>query len=131
MVKTGSDGQLKWKGKAIGKIKSWTLNVNKELIDDSCLGATDRTFVPGLRTVTGSCNVLYDPEDATATNMLNNIWQNGKNVNDLEFVFNRSSLEGRLRCPGYITDLSMSVNVGAAIACEISFTVSGDVEGKF
>ena len=131
MVKTGVDGQLKYKGKAIAKIRSWTLNINKELIDDSCLGANDRTFIPGLRTISGTANVLYDTEDDATGNLLNSIFSNSRNTQKVDFVFNRSSLEGRLECPAYITDMSMSVNVGAATACEISFTVSGEIEGRF
>lgn len=131
MVKTGVDGELRYNGKKVAKVRSWSLNVQRQAIDDSCLGSFDRTYVPGMRSATGSASILYDADDSATRQILNSVLKNSTDAQELDFIFDRKKVGGGFECQGFITNLSASVNIGAATACEITFQVSGKIEGSF
>ena len=131
MIRTGVDGELRYQGKKVAKVRAWSLNVNREVIDDSCIGETDRTYIPGMRNASGSATVLYDPDDQGTTAILNSIFSNSRNSKEIDFLLNRTKVDGGLKCAGFVTSVGTSVSVGAATACEVSFQVSGPVEGRF
>ena len=131
MVRTGVDGELRYQGKKIAKVRSWSINIQRQSIDDSCLGEIDRSFIPGMRSATGSASILYDPDDTPTTRILNSILRNSPDSYEVEFLFDKNKVDGGITCSGFITNMSTSVNVGAATACEISFQASGKIEGSF
>ena len=129
MVLTGADGQLKYQGQTVGKVRDWSLTVTKDALEDTCIGEYDRTYVPGLRGTTGSATVLYDPNNGVAAAFVNSIF--GNNANDsLDFVFNRHDNKS-FSCKGFVTNLGASVSVGAVQAVSVSFQVSGKPSGEF
>ncbi len=129
-VQTGADGQLKYNNRIIGRCRDWSLSVNKDAIEDTCLGTYDRTYVEGLRGATGSATVLYDPSDDSANAMLNSVFANEQGQPTMEVLLSRGSARS-FTCSGFLTSVSPSVSVGAATACSVSFQVSGKTSGGF
>ena len=129
-VQTGADGQLKYNNRVIGRCRDWSISVTKDALEDTCLGAYDRSYVEGLRGTTGSATVLYDPSDEDANAMLNSVLDNGQGESAMEFILSRGNSRAFI-CSGFITSISPSVSVGAATACSISFQVSGKPSGGF
>lgn len=129
MVLTGSDGQLRFNGQLIGKVREWSLSVAKETIEDTSLGDTDRTYVEGIRSTTGTATVMYDPGDATAALLLNSVFGNGSN-SELDFIFNKNANSSFL-CNGFITSINQSVSVGSIQAVNFNFQVNGKPQGEF
>ena len=129
-VLTGADGDMLYGTVRVGKVRNWSLSVNKDAIDDTCLGSYDRTFVHGLRNVTGSCSIFYDPSNQTARDLLNTIFENDSSTEDVSFVFNRHEGDA-FRCNVILTNVTSSVDVGAAQAVNVTFQVSGAIEGRF
>ncbi len=129
-VQTGADGQLKFNNRIIARCRDWSLSVSKDALEDTCLGAYDRSYVEGLRGTTGSATVLYDPSDDTANEMLNTVFTNEQDQPTMEFTLSRGSTRS-FTCTGFLTSVSPSVSVGAATACSISFQVSGKASGGF
>ena len=133
-VLTGADGQLKYNKKTVAKVRDWSLTVNKDALEDTCLGAYDRTYIEGLRGATGSASLLYDPSESTANDLLNSVFQTEGKTEELTFIMNRKGFSnggGTFICNGFITNISPSVSVGAAQAVSVSFQVSGPIEGNF
>ena len=129
-VQTGADGQLKYNNRVIGRCRDWSISITKDALEDTCLGAYDRSYIEGLRGTTGSATVLYDPSDETANEMLNSVLTNGQGESTMEFTLSRGANRA-FTCSGFITSISPSVSVGAATACSISFQVSGKPSGGF
>ena len=130
MVLTGADGQLKYQGATIGKVRDWSITVTKDALEDTCLGDYDRSYVQGLRGTTGSATILYDPGNVNANSLLNSIFSNAETVETLDFVFHRSDNKS-FSCVGFVTNASESVSVGSVQAVSISFQVSGKPTGVF
>jgi hypothetical protein len=130
MVLTGADGQLKYQGSVVGKVRDWSITVTKDALEDTCLGDYDRSYTQGLRSTTGSATVLYDPGNAQAVVFLNSILNNSNMEESVEFVFNRLDNQS-FKCKGFLTSVSPSVNVGEVQAVSVSFQVSGKPVGTF
>jgi hypothetical protein len=130
MVLTGADGQLKYQGAVVGKVRDWSITVTKDALEDTAIGDYDRTYTQGLRGTTGSATVLYDPSNVQASVFLNSIFANSENTETVDFVFNRLDNQS-FRCVGFVTSVSPSISVGSVQAVSISFQVSGKPTGAF
>jgi hypothetical protein len=130
MIRTGANGALKYRGSKVAKVRQWSVSINRAALDTSCVSETNSTYVPGIRSATGSATVLYDADDPSVTNLLNSILQDSSTASDIEFIFDEA--EGKqLRCSAFLTTVSPSVSVGEVQASSVSFQVSGAIEGGF
>lgn len=129
-VLTGSDGELRFNGSAVGKCREWSLSVSKDALEDTSIGSYDRTYVEGVRGTTGSATVLYDPANSTATSLLNSIFTNNQAIDSVDFVLRRQD-GTKLSCSAFVTSISPSVAVGAVQAVSVSFQVTGKPVGNF
>lgn len=130
-VKTGSNGQLRWRGATVARVRSWSLNVNKDALETTQLGAFDRTYVSGLRGVTGSAEIMYDPSESSAVNLFNDLLSNASEpLSNVEFVLDSGS-SSQISASAVLTSVSSSVQVGAVTACTVNFQISGTLSGGF
>ena len=133
-VLTGADGQLFYGGTVIAKIRDFSITINKEALEDTCLASYDRTYVEGLRGSTASATLLYDPSNFTANDLLNSVLKTEGKEEELTFKLNRKNAPnggGSFIVNGFISSLSPSVSVGAVQAVSITFQISGKPEGGF
>jgi hypothetical protein len=130
MVLTGADGQLRYQGAVVGKVRDWSITVTKDALEDTCVGDYDRTYIQGLRGTTGSATVLYDPSNVNAVSFLNSIFENVETTQTVDFVFYKADNKS-FSCAGFVTNISPSVSVGAVQAVSVSFQVSGKPVGVF
>ena len=128
-VLTGAQGALKYEGRTVGKCRSWSLNINRDALEDTCIGSNDRSYIKGLRGATGSATVLYDPADSDGNALLNSIFDNDAS-DAVEFVFNDPA-GGRFSCSAILTTVNPSVSVGDVQAVSLSFQVSGPIDGRY
>lgn len=128
-VLTGSDGQLRFNGTAVGKCREWSLSVSKDALEDTSIGSYDKTYVEGLRGTTGSATILYDPSNRTAAALLNSIFNNDQPNSSIDFVLRRQDGTS-IDCDAFVTSISPSVSVGAVQAVSVSFQVNGKPNGN-
>jgi hypothetical protein len=130
-VLTGKNGALRWNGATVGKVRSWSLSVNKDALETTNLGVNDRTYVTGLRGSTGTADLMYDPTESQATSLLNSIFSDDAAANNsVSFVLDTAGGKN-LSCTAFITAVSPSVSVGEIQVCSVSFQVTGSVTGGF
>ena len=130
-VLTGSDGQLLYGAQSFAKCRDWSISINRDSLEDTCLGDYDRTYVQGLRGTTGSATVLYDPANSMANDFLNSILVDDSST-QLTFRLNRRGLGdggGSFAVTGFLTNVSPSVSGGDVQAVSVSFQVTGKPEG--
>lgn len=60
----GSEGTVKVGGSVLGEIRSFSLEISGEVIEDTSMGDTFRSFKPGLRVFTASVECFFDETDA-------------------------------------------------------------------
>lgn len=130
-VLTGKNGSLRWNGATVGRVRSWSVSVNKDPLETTNLGVNDRTYVPGLRGSTGTADLMYDPTESQAVSLLNSIFGDDSTANNsVSFVLDTAAGKN-LSCTAFITSISPSVSVGEIQVCSVSFQVTGPVSGGF
>lgn len=65
----GSDGSVKLVTSGgsvaqVGELLNWTVTMTTDAVENTSMGDTNRTFVKGLSTGTGSMSLYLDPDDA-------------------------------------------------------------------
>jgi len=130
-VLTGKNGALRWNGATVGKVRSWSLSVNRDALETTSLGTHDRTYTTGMRGSTGSAELMYDPDEAGAVALLNSIFSNdASGAQSVEFILDSAGSK-TFSCSAFVTGASPSVTVGDIQTCSISFQVSGQLSGGF
>ena len=56
---SGVNGQLFIDGQRAAQVVNWTIQSNLGMLDATTLEDTDRVSVPGIRSMTGSCQLFY------------------------------------------------------------------------
>lgn len=64
---SGQDGRLIVDDSTVAKVRSWSFTANQAVLETSSLEDTDRTLIPGIRSVTGSCSLYYYQATAGGT----------------------------------------------------------------
>jgi len=59
----GKDGVVKIGSNTIGEIRSYSIEQSMDVIEDSTMGDTDRTYTSGLKSFSGSMDVFFDDTD--------------------------------------------------------------------
>ena len=138
MILTGADGLLKYGNGTCVKVRNWSLSINRDAIDVTCLNTYDREYIAGLRSATGSATLYYDPTQTQDRALLNSIFQDNSDCTGttcLEtvsfFLNNCQKSPGNFEAEALITSVSPAVEVGAATAVQVSFQISGPIDGEF
>ena len=141
---SGQDGRLIIDGTTAAKVRSWSFTVNQAVLETVSLEDTDRTLIPGIRSVTGSCSLYYYQATAgettdTGTLLSNLITANSgsggeqgggtKSTVKFELKVLDGNNDRSITFYAYITSLSMTNSVGEVLSADVSFEVNGAVTG--
>lgn len=130
-VRTGSNGQLRWRGTVVARVRSWSANIAKDSLETTEIGEFDRTYVSGLRGTTGSADIMYDPSEGGATALFNDILNNSSEpLSNVELVLD-SAGGNQLSGSAVLTSVSAEVSVGSVTSCSVGFQISGPLTGGF
>jgi len=151
---SGQDGKLIVNDVTIAKVRSWSFTANQAVLETSSLADTDRTLIPGMRSVTGSCSIYYyrvknDATDQTTdvgdllgkvltrnnslTNFDNGGEQGGGTKSTVKFQLKiteggpGTTDDTAIDFHAYITSLSMTSSVGEVMSADVSFEANGAV----
>ena len=114
----GSDGVVKAGSNAIGEIKNFTVEESADVLEDTSMGDTAKTYKSSLTSFTASVEGLFDDTDTAQTAMTIG--------SELTFTFlpeGDSSGDYSLSGSGIITGISRSQAHDGLV--EISFSVQG------
>jgi len=127
--------------KPLAKVRSWSFTLNTAVLETVSLGDFDRTIIPGMSSVTGSCSIYYyaqstaDFRNANDNGMLSAkiigtmLPRNGNTPQPLE----RPKVKFRLQVDSkhyidlnaVITSFTMTNSVGEIMAADINFEGDG------
>tara|TARA_E500000305_G_scaffold64004_1_gene51000 strand:+ start:2946 stop:3407 length:462 start_codon:yes stop_codon:yes gene_type:complete len=145
---SGQDGQLYVNDNKVAKVRSWSLTVNQAILETVSLEDTDRTLLPGLRSVSGGCSLYYYQETAGngtptggITTLLSNMITANSGSGGEQGGGTNSTVKFKLKVDdgttngryaefyAYLTSLSMTSATGEVLAADVSFEVHGAVTG--
>ena len=125
----------------IAKVRSWSFTLNTAVLETVSLGDFDRTIIPGISSVTGSCSIYYYAQSTTDFRNANDngllsakmigtmLPRNGNTPQPLE----RPKVKFRLQVDSkhyidlnaVITSFSMTNSVGEIMSAEVNFEGDG------
>lgn len=113
---------------AITSTRSWSLTVNKELLEVTDHGDTSRAYVGGLISGEGTVEVLYTASSADETNdFISDIFTTEDSGNATFELFLDTSGTKKLSFAGIITSAEYSATVGELEVITCNFTVNGAI----
>lgn len=129
-VRSGVNGSLYYNGSRVGRCRKVDLNVERATLRTTKQGDWDETYRNGLRDTSVTGELLYDPEDTVAINLINSIWNDSSATIPCTFQwddqYNRSHTANVL-----LTRVGISMAYGDAHVVDIAFRVSGKPTGAF
>jgi hypothetical protein len=142
-VYTGRDGSLIIRTAAgddtLAKVQNWSIDAQVEMLETTSLAENSRTYVPGLKSYSGSCTLLYY-QDAVNTRasvrLLDRIIRTGGvQPTDtltlvLRFFDNTTNANRDIEFTCYINSAQLGASVGEISTAQISFTVNGDITSQ-
>ena len=137
-------------GDELAKVTNFTFNQSNAVIETTALGDTDRTVIPGVRSLTGSCRLFYygynegSNQKNDCARLLSRIQQNskyekfedkpdmGQTNKSKEVVFRLQAMAGNgsskakyLDILAVITSVNMSVGTGEVMVADVTFEANG------
>lgn len=113
----GSEGTVKVGANAIAEIRSYSLEQTADVLEDTSMGDTARTYLPSLTTFTGSIDVLWDETDTTGQGALTigasvtlNLYPEGSTTGDTYYT-GTAIVTGRNITASYDGLVEMSISV--------------------
>ena len=128
---------------AATQVQSWSFIWTQDLLPIDRLRSTDRSFHPGMKSLTGNCKIFYyrddnaglDKGDESAAWILEKIFKtsgSGSSINsgdspELEFQlgFKEGGAEQFIRFQAYITSYTLGASSGEVSSADISFQMNG------
>ncbi len=136
-VRTAASAQLGFSAAGTGtyttiaKVRDITLDINRDALETTGIGETDRTYAYGIRGTSGSGTLLYDSADTGTTAIINQILAETEALSTIQLTLDTNSAAGTITGSVLITATGASVSVGDLITVPISFTMSGKPVGNF
>jgi predicted secreted protein len=107
---------------AIAEVRSWTVEHTKEVIENTAMGDTSRTYLNGLLDFTGSMEVIYDTGHTAATKAFS-----PESNDDLFVDFITSTASGSQKFSGQVivTSVSRTASYDDLITATVNFQGTG------
>jgi len=130
-VKTAATAELQFGGASIGKVRDIKLDINRDALETTGIGQTDRTYVYGVRSTSGSGTLLYDSADTATRDVMNTLLSDSQSLSRVKLVLDTATALGTIEGDVVVTQAGVSVSVGDLVSVPISFNVSGKPSGAF
>ena len=140
---SGVNGRMEINGQKAAGIRSWQISSSLGVLDATTLGDTDKVGVPGLRTTTGSCTLLYYQETpgqsaGNSCSELIRVLMKGRTRGDkpgqaaesqkvtFKLQIDDGTVAGKyVAVDAYLTSAQMQMAVSEVLQAQVSFEVIG------
>ena len=126
-IAVGYAAQLLWNSSVVATAREINLDISKEALDSTTLGLRDRTYIPGLRNATGSCTLLFDPNDTVVESLLDEITANTTTSADGSLTLNFAANGGRFVLDVILTGVSLTASSADLVSASVQFQVTGAI----
>lgn len=112
---------------ALTHVSDWSISTSRNTIDVSTIGTEWKEFLSGQITATGSCNLIFDPEDTVSANTIESAMWNGTTL--IFYVRPEGSASGKVQYSftALITAWNLSAAAEDAIKVAVSFQATGAI----
>jgi len=120
---TGSEGTVKVGSNAIAEIRSYSLEVTADTLEDTSMGDSSRTYKPSLKSFTGTVDVFWDETDTTGQGALTN----GTEITLTVYPEGDASGDTYYSGSAIVTGISVTASFDGMVESSISVQGTGDL----
>lgn len=120
---TGTSGALEFNSNAAAQVTSWTVTHTQEVLDDTALGDSYRSFCAGLKTWEGSAEIIWG--DDALTGGLDETFSIGTEATLTAYWDNTGSADAKLSGTAIITSIEYSSTIGELAMATVNFQGTG------
>jgi hypothetical protein len=129
-VANATHGEVRFKGQKVAKIRSVSMETQRQTLETTGIGDMDDEFAYGKRTTSGSATLLYKTDDQATLDLMNRIFDDGEAPDDLVMTIYKGgnrSISG----PALINSQGIASSVGDNVQVSISFVINGKPSKAF
>jgi hypothetical protein len=123
-VANATHGEVRFKGQKIAKIRSVSIETQRQTIETTGIGEQDDTFSYGKRTTSGSATLLYKTDDQATVDLMNRIFDDGDAPDDLVVTIFKGGSKA-ITGSALINSQGIATSVGDNTQVSISFVIDG------
>jgi hypothetical protein len=124
---SGKDGNLTYNGSSVAKVSNWSISSAVDTLETTVLTDSDRSYVPGLRTISGSATVFY--YDNAPVSLLERVVKTAvvseSDILAIKLGWGTKLIQGNC----IITSAELSCAVGEVMQASIQFQFTGAPTG--
>jgi hypothetical protein len=129
-VPNSTHGEIRFRGQKVAKVVNISMETQRATLDTTGIGDMDDEFAYGKRTTSGSAVVRYRIDDQPTVDLMNRIFEDGEQPDDLEMVIHKGS-GSKLSGPVLINSQGIGQSLGESVSVNISFVISGKPSRAF
>ena len=115
---------MRFQGQKVAKIRSISMETQRQTLETTGVGELDDTFSYGKRTTSGSATLLYKTDDQATVNLMNRIFDDGETPDDLVMTIYKGGSKS-ISGPALINSQGIATSVGDNTQVSISFVING------
>jgi hypothetical protein len=123
-VANATHGEVRFQGQKIAKIRSISMETQRQTLETTGVGDMDDEFAYGKRTTSGSATLLYKTDDQATSDLMNRIFDDGDLPDDLVMTIFKGSSKA-ISGPALINSQGIATSVGDNTQVSIGFVISG------
>jgi len=125
----GKDGAVMSGGSAVASIDSWTLTVDIETADKTAYGDTDRKFLAGLRSASGSISGTYNSTNTVQLAVQNQFSSTGTVAATTVVLLTNNTTGAKAGWKGtaYFSNVSINSDISDKVGFSANVQFSGGV----
>lgn len=117
-------GEVRFQGVKVAKIRSVDYQVQRATLETGGIGDVDEEYCYGGRATSGSATLLYKTDDQATVALMNRIFDDGEQIDDLQMIIHRGAGKS-ISGPALIGSLGLATSVGDNTQISVSFVISG------
>ena len=129
-VANATHGEVRFQGQKVAKIRSISMETQRQALETTGVGEFDDTFAYGKRTTSGSATLLYKTDDQATANLMNRIFDDGEAPDDLVMTIYKGGSKS-ISGPALINSQGIATSVGDNTQVSISFVINGKPSRAF
>jgi hypothetical protein len=129
-VANATHGEVRFKGQKVAKVRSVSMETQRQTLETTGIGDMDDEFAYGKRTTSGSATLLYKTDDQTTLDLMNRIFDDGEMPDDLVMTIYKGG-NRYVSGPTLINSQGIASSVGDSVQVSISFVINGKPSKAF
>jgi hypothetical protein len=116
--------ELRFRGRKIAKARNVDIQTQRATLETTGIGDADDEYGYGKRTTSGSATLLYRIDDQATADLMNRIFDDDEQPDDLEMIIYRGSVRS-ISGPVLINQQGIAISTGDNTQVSIGFVING------